>query len=63
MVGIAAYDPSGWSMTVSVYFEEREMDQIKNLVFDLGDVLIQFRWRDFLRNLGVKEEDVERVGA
>ena len=50
-------------MTVSVYFEEREMDQIKNLVFDLGDVLIQFRWRDFLRNLGVKEEDVERVGA
>ena len=39
------------------------MDQIKNLVFDLGDVLIQFRWRDFLRNLGVKEEDVERVGA
>ena len=39
------------------------MNQIKNLVFDLGDVLLQFRWRDFLRNLGVKEEDVDRVGA
>ena len=36
---------------------------IKNLIFDLGDVLIQYRWRDLLRDFGVKPEDVDRIGA
>ena len=38
-------------------------NNIRNLVFDLGDVLIQYRWRDFLQALGVKPEDVDRIGA
>lgn len=39
------------------------MDTIRNLVFDLGDVLIHYRWRDFLQDLGAAPQDVERIGA
>lgn len=34
---------------------------IKNIIFDIGNVLTDFRWRDFLFDKGFDEEMVERI--
>jgi len=34
---------------------------IKNIVFDIGNVLIAFSWRDCMRECGIKEEYLERI--
>lgn len=34
---------------------------IKNIIFDIGNVLTDFRWRDFLFDKGFNEEMVERI--
>ncbi len=34
---------------------------IKNIVFDIGNVLTDFRWREFLRDKGFDEDMVERI--
>lgn len=34
---------------------------IKNVVFDIGNVLVSFSWRDVMNECGVKEEHIERV--
>ena len=31
---------------------------IKNVIFDIGDVLVDFRWPDMLRDYNVPEEDI-----
>lgn len=36
---------------------------IKNIVFDIGMVLVDFRFRDYMRDLGMLAEDVERVAG
>ena len=38
------------------------MNKIKNIVFDVGDVLLSYRWREMLRDYGLSEADAERVG-
>ncbi len=35
---------------------------IKNIVFDIGLVMVEFEWKKVLRNLGLDEEKVEYVG-
>lgn len=35
---------------------------IKNLIFDVGNVLLEYRWRDMMRDMGLAPEDAERVG-
>lgn len=35
---------------------------IKNIIFDIGNVLSYFCWQDFLRNKGFDEDMVERIG-
>ena len=35
---------------------------IKNIVFDIGLVMVEFDWKKVLRNLGLDEEKVEYVG-
>lgn len=35
---------------------------IKNIIFDIGNVLSDFRWREFLRDKGFDNEMVERIG-
>ncbi len=32
--------------------------EIKNVVFDVGDVLIHFRYRDYMKDLGFPEEEI-----
>ncbi len=34
---------------------------IKNIIFDIGNVLTDFRWRDFLRDKGFDEMMIERI--
>lgn len=36
---------------------------IKNIIFDIGNVLTDFRWREFLFDKGFDEEMVERIAA
>lgn len=38
------------------------MNQIKNIIFDLGDVLIEYRWREMLQDYGLSAQEAERVG-
>lgn len=39
------------------------MEPLKNLIFDLGGVLIEYRWRDFLRDLGAPEQRLDQIGS
>ena len=34
---------------------------IKNVVFDIGNVLIAFSWREVMLSCGIKEEDIETI--
>ncbi|MCR5255815.1 MAG: HAD family phosphatase [Acetatifactor sp.] len=36
---------------------------IKNIIFDLGNVLVDFRWKDFLADKGFNEEMIEKLAA
>ncbi len=36
---------------------------IKNVVFDIGMVLVDFNWRGVMANLGFTEEETEKVGG
>jgi len=36
---------------------------IRNIVFDIGNVLAYFRWRDLFRDLGYTEEKFDRIAA
>lgn len=36
---------------------------IKNIIFDVGDVLIEYRWKQMLIDYGCSEEDAVRIGA
>lgn len=36
---------------------------IKNLIFDVGEVLLGYRWKDMLLEHGLSEEDAEEVGT
>lgn len=35
----------------------------RNLIFDVGDVLIEYRWKEMLQEHGLSEEEAERVGG
>lgn len=35
---------------------------IKNIIFDVGDVLIEYRWKQMLVDFGCNETDAERIG-
>ena len=36
---------------------------IRNIVFDIGNVLVAFRWHEFLREAGLTDEEIDRVAA
>jgi putative hydrolase of the HAD superfamily len=41
---------------------EVELSKVKTVVFDVGDVLLDYRWKDMLMDYGLSEEDALRVG-
>ena len=38
------------------------MKKYKNIVFDVGDVLLVYRWREMLMDYGLSREEAERIG-
>ena len=36
---------------------------IRNIVFDIGNVLVAFRWHEFLQEAGLTDEEIDRVAA
>ena len=34
---------------------------IKNIIFDIGNVLVDFRWRQVYESFGLKDEDIEKL--
>ena len=35
---------------------------VKNIIFDIGNVLVDFRWRDYMRDLGINDEAAKVLG-
>lgn len=35
---------------------------IRNIIFDVGQVLVDFRWRDYMAELGISPETIELLG-
>lgn len=40
-----------------------ELENINNLVFDIGGVLIGYRWEDMLKDYGLNDEEANRIGS
>ena len=38
------------------------MNAIKNIIFDVGDVLLEYRWKDMLMDYGLPEDEAVKVG-
>lgn len=41
---------------------QKEVAMLRNMIFDVGDVLIEYRWKDMLIDHGLSEDEAERVG-
>lgn len=39
------------------------MKVIKNIILDIGDVLLEYRWHDMLTDYGLTDEDAEKIGT
>ena len=35
---------------------------VKNIIFDVGDVLLEYRWHDMLTDYGLDDEEADKVG-
>ncbi len=35
---------------------------IKNIIFDVGDVLLEYRWKDMLKDYGLQDDEAYKVG-
>lgn len=35
---------------------------LKNIIFDVGDVLLEYRWKDMLMEYGLEEDEAVRIG-
>ena len=38
------------------------MKKYDNIIFDVGDVLLEYRWKQMLMDYGLSEEEAIRVG-
>ena len=39
-----------------------EINVLKNIIFDVGDVLLEYRWHDMLTDYGLDDEEADKVG-
>ena len=37
--------------------------KVPNIIFDVGDVLLSYRWKQMMMDYGLSDEDAERLGA
>lgn len=47
---------------MTLYLERGKILMIHNIVFDIGQVLAEFRWKEFIQDLGYADEINERIG-
>ena len=40
-----------------------DMTNIKNIIFDIGSVLLEYRWEDMLMDHGLSREDAIKIGT
>ncbi|MCR5656535.1 MAG: HAD family phosphatase [Butyrivibrio sp.] len=58
---VASADPYGRYDATSLNKEDKD-SKITTVIFDIGEVLVDFCWKDFLINKGFDEEMAERIG-
>lgn len=39
-----------------------EINVVKNIIFDVGDVLLEYRWHDMLTDYGLTDKEADKVG-
>ena len=39
-----------------------EINVLKNIIFDVGDVLLEYRWHDMLTDYGLEDGEADKVG-
>lgn len=39
-----------------------EINVLKNIIFDIGDVLLEYRWHDMLTDYGLEDGEADKVG-
>ena len=47
--------------TIADLYDENNVPAIKNVIFDIGNVLTNYRWHDFMVDKGYTEEQIERL--
>lgn len=45
------------------YNKNEVPNTIKNIIFDVGDVLLEYRWKDMLMDKGLSEDEAVRIGT
>lgn len=45
------------------YTKLEDLKVIKNIILDIGDVLLEYRWHDMLTDYGLTDEEAERVAG
>ena len=46
-----------------MYIRKGYKDMIKNLIFDVGGVLFDYRWKEMFMDYGLDEDNAIRVGC
>lgn len=46
-----------------MYIRKGYKDMIKNLIFDVGGVLFDYRWKEMFMDYGLDEDNAIRVGT
>ncbi|EJW96179.1 haloacid dehalogenase superfamily, subfamily IA, variant 3 with third motif having DD or ED, partial [gut metagenome] len=67
-LAIAVFVPVlAYAMTLMYRFLKRKGEKktgmIKNVIFDVGKVLVDFQWEAYLRSFGFSEEKYEKIAA
>lgn len=57
-----AYSFLCWSeLSIMVFGKKEELNMIKNIVFDVGNVLVYFRWKELMEELSFSEEIIHKL--
>ena len=57
-----AYSFLCWSeLSIMVFGKKEELNMIKNIVFDVGNVLVYFRWKELMKELSFSEEIIHKL--
>ena len=43
--------------------EAWRINMLKNIIFDVGDVLLEYRWHDMLTDYGLSDDEADNAGS